>query len=664
MANYKLFNQQISFSDSSERFYDMQYRAWNAMSYASNEFNVWYDKCGDILTVLKGYEDKACDLVIKYSNKPLFNELTQYEIYDISEDSYDDKCIDFSELSDALDTIADKYNAIVEEQAAEEAYRAERKANRSRVVGGGFGVGGALKGMATAGAMNAVSGAGHGIVNAIGNAGSALATASSKRALYDSDATREILRDGIRSDILSCFNSHIHLINKRLSSHIISSFDSDKASALFENAKKVSEKQQELLIESFKNCPWNEELLEFIFIQYKSERKNVWDTAKRFHVDLSDIVEQAFAKSYTGIAKTSEEEAQKVKADILAQMKEFGISSSKTLTNIEIDGLNRIIKNYDNAPDEKRKEIFDAFETYDALPKNKTKVVHDNGIWELAKKYSVKFSQDELDEILDRYYTEEAKNSEEVALKVRVKMRSIMKTLGFSESATLDELENDCLKRVCGNLLEADEDTCNKLTEKVSKFEATEKNRKIYINKIQARKEAIWSKEDGEIFDNVFLGTDITNEDERKKSIDFIKQKGRTSSSGRYISALTGCTAENIKMARLFQKSFIKYMMYGGYALIGLGILLLFLGNGLLISVGVAAIGTSALIYYNKLKKIWNRLTLNGTMVHKQICITGIEQRNQTVLTKEQQEAEIEKTAKFYSDLQKVLDEEKNSNKK
>ena len=84
MAKYKLFNQSISFPDSAERFFDIQYKGGKAMDSASIDFNTWYKKCGDIYTVLKGYEEKAADIVIKYSNKPLFAELASYEIYDIS----------------------------------------------------------------------------------------------------------------------------------------------------------------------------------------------------------------------------------------------------------------------------------------------------------------------------------------------------------------------------------------------------------------------------------------------------------------------------------------------------------------------------------------------------------------------------------------------------
>lgn len=662
MAKYRLFNQDIIFPDSAERFFDMQYRVWKALDAASRDFDTWYKNCGDILTALKGYEKKATELVIHYANSPLFNELTDLGIYDISEDRYDEDCLDFSALSEALDTIAQKYNEIIAEQEAEEEYRAERKANRGRVVGGGFGVGGALKGMAAAGAMNAISGAGHGLVNAIGNAGSALAAASSKKSLYNSEATLKVLKEGIKTDILSCFNAHIHLLNERLDSYMLSCFDSDKAGALFESAKKVIDKQQELLIESFKNCPWNNDLLAFIFTNYKTERKNTWEIGKRFHVDLHDIAEQAFAASYTDEIKSSEEESQKCKKDILSQMRELGISVSATISQIEIDGLKRILRPYDIATTEERESIFNAFDAYDAVHNNKAKVIRENGIWELAKKYSVTFSQDEAEKIFGKYYTSTAKQSEAESLKARMQIMTIMKVLGISTSSTLDTLESDCLERICRNYQNADEEMCNKIIERISSFDALEKNKQPFLHKIQARIESIWAKEDGEIFDNLYLNTNILDPEDLKKAIAFVKEKGRTSSSGKYLSALTGCTQENIEKAKKFQKPITKCFMYGGFAMIGVGIILLLADLGFILSLAVAAIGIVMLVYYYGLKKIWSTLTLDGTIIHKMLSISGKEERRQTAMTPEEEAAKIEKTAKIYDELEK-MEEKKNAQK-
>lgn len=53
------------------------------------------------------------------------------------------------QIQTAYDELEEKYSKIVLSQEQQEEYRRLRKANRGRWQGGGFGVGGALKGAAT-----------------------------------------------------------------------------------------------------------------------------------------------------------------------------------------------------------------------------------------------------------------------------------------------------------------------------------------------------------------------------------------------------------------------------------------------------------------------------------------------------------------------------------
>lgn len=544
------------------------------------------------------------------------------------------------------------------QQEAEEEYRAERKASRGRVVGGGFGVGGAIKGMATAETMNIISGAGHSLVNAIGNAGSALEAASAKRALYNNSSTKSLLRKAIRSDIISCVNAHINLVNERKGKYYISCFDSDKAGALLGNAKKVDDDRRvELLIESFNNCPWNEDLLVYIFTSYKEERRNVWSIAKRFYVDLYQTAENVFAGLYTDSAKNSEEKAKEVKKDILEQMSMLGITVSGTVDKIERDCIERILKYYHTANEAKRQELCASVVAYDAADRNKTFVIHKEGIWELAKKYNVSFTTDETEEILKKYYKARKGSSNfiDVAQDDKEKIKIVMKALGVTQSVTFDMLESDCLSCLCGDFQSSDEATCNALIEKVKVFDALEKNKKPFLHKLQLRIESIWSAEDGEIFDNVFLNTDIHKQEEINKSLEFIKSKKRTSDAGKYISALTGCSPENIKKVHQFQQPLTKATLYVGIALIVLGIIFLVADLGFVLSVAIAAVGVVMLVYYNKLKKVWDKLTLKGTLVHPMLSITGQAQHNPIVKTEEEQTAELEEKAKLRMEIEEYI---------
>lgn len=68
-----------------------------------------------------------------------------------------------------FEDIDDQYNDICYGAEAAEYYRELRKATRGRLIGGGFGLDGAIKGIATAGAINMAAGAAHSIFNLAGN---------------------------------------------------------------------------------------------------------------------------------------------------------------------------------------------------------------------------------------------------------------------------------------------------------------------------------------------------------------------------------------------------------------------------------------------------------------------------------------------------------------
>lgn len=305
--------------------------------------------------------------------------------------------------------------------------------------------------------------------------------------------------------------------------------------------------------------------------------------------------------------------------DILAQMHELGISSSETITAIEIDGLNRIIHLYEKTEDVERDPIFSAFNSYDASTINKSKVIHDNGIWELAKFYNVKFSQEEVEVILSRYYNEDSKKTEPDARKALLRIRHIMNNLETEQSRILDMVETDCLERICGNYQNANEEECNEIIKKINDFEALEKNKTSFLDKIKIKIENIWSKEDGLIFDEVYLNTDIHNQEEIKKAIEFVKEKGRTADSQKYIYALSNCTEDNIIKARKYLLPSTKRFVCLGFVVVIIGAIFLLAGLGVLLSMAITGAGIGILSRYYGFKKYYNILTINGTIKHKMI---------------------------------------------
>lgn len=625
MAIYSLFGQKIELADSAERFFDIQQSAWDAIDVASESFGNWYGNCGDILAVLKGYEEITHKLVAECAVNPLFDNLTTLEIYDISRKHWQEICYDDSKSVDAFNEVAEVYNSIVEQQEAEMEYRSARKDSRGRVVGGGFGVSGAIKGIATAGAINAISGAGHGIFNAIGNAGSAISAASSKRDLYKN--AQSVLKSAIAGEIAEVYSAYIRLVNERKNGYYKSTFDRDKADALFESAQKVQNKRQELIVEAFRNCPWKTELLVYILKEYEQERKNVWTIAKRFSVDLSEAVEELFASFYETCDVSSEVAIHSCRNKILRVMGELGIENSQTINRLEINAMTCIFKGYDDCSESQKQDLLNRLDQYDAAAHNKGKFIHDNGVWELAKKYGVRYTAVESERIIAKVYSESAKSDEGMAQKAKKQIASIMLALDVKESKTLDTLETDCLMRLVKGYETADEAECEKMIQQVEQYDAQIKIKKLFASKLSMRLEEIWSAEDGEIFDDLYLKTNLRDADQIQAAITCIREKGRTENAQSYIKALSHCNENTIAMAHKYQKPIAKISLICGLLLVALGTLLWILEFGLLVGILVGAIGVVFLTYYFKLYDNWNTLTLNGHLIHREIALDGIEKR-------------------------------------
>ena len=86
----------------------------------------------------------------------------------------------------------------------ERAYRNYRKASRGRFVGGGFGIEGAIKGMAMASAANAATGMLHSVVNAFGNIGSSVKHNIAMDNLYHSGVCGDVIK-AIDKDIMGFY---------------------------------------------------------------------------------------------------------------------------------------------------------------------------------------------------------------------------------------------------------------------------------------------------------------------------------------------------------------------------------------------------------------------------------------------------------------------------
>lgn len=196
------------------------------------------------------------------------------------QDYYMPECRHSLKIESAYEKVMDDYNEIVLSKEQKEEYRRLRMASRGRWVGGGFGVGGAIKGAATAGAFNVASGIGHGAVNLIGNLGTSIAVAGKKRRLYENPETERALEQALGLDVF-----HIVFAQTKLSTEHFSlkykyrtTTDSEKARTILSNIRDRKLKKDEfsrLAHQLFELDPYNVELYEWLLMTCGDEKKEL-----------------------------------------------------------------------------------------------------------------------------------------------------------------------------------------------------------------------------------------------------------------------------------------------------------------------------------------------------------------------------------------------------
>lgn len=443
MSKHVLFDKEIEFSKANDRYYKMFRVCQKATDGAEETFINFYKNSSGISDVLDSYSDFLYTTSLNIAIEPLFKVLLDLEIYDISRETFEDACWDLSAAEPYYDCIAEKYNEIVEEEEEARSYRAMRKATRGKWVGGGFGIGGAIKGAVTAGAMNAVTGLGHSAVNAIGNIGSSAKSITAQVELYDDERTLRVLINGVRETIADIFSLFMEFVNeyKQNEGEDIwydgNIYDFEKADTLYKNSSLVKEKEKELLFKAVSICPYHYNLLCSIFLTYEEERENIFNIAQFYKLDFSPFFNILIMSMYDEKARKSNSAAYEARIKIKDFMAKYKIEDNDTLNELEQDCLTRISKEYEHLLPEEATEFLDKFVNFDASDRNKSIIIEKFLIWELFNKYGVKCSKPTKELIIDKYISLAKKRNVDFETIIDTSQK-IIKTLHFTQSDILD----------------------------------------------------------------------------------------------------------------------------------------------------------------------------------------------------------------------------------
>ena len=221
-------------------------------------------------------------------------------IYDIDIETFiNDYFIDYHTWDDDFGIVSDKYMEIVLRGEHLDEYRRARRLGRGRIIGGGFGLSSAAKGIVQAGAINAAFGVMHASFNGIAKLVSSGIDAQRKNAIFSNPETKEALVKGIFNEV---FNSHYAIIDilierSKCNANVKpSAVDKKRADAIFNNIKdkylQIEKKQLgKLISELFELNPYNREYYLFAldqFCAYDARKNEIREIAKFFNVDISE----------------------------------------------------------------------------------------------------------------------------------------------------------------------------------------------------------------------------------------------------------------------------------------------------------------------------------------------------------------------------------------
>lgn len=303
-------------------------------------------------------EDARFHYVLKTAVNAVRNDLISMGIMDIDKETifdFADQSGYFEGYQTAYDDFVGQVQRITGNLNYQKARREYRKNTRGKWVGATFSsrpnyVDEYLH-QAELGMRNLAEGAGHSVINAVGNA---MDTAKANKAIKQLYANEKV-RAKFNEEILYCaWNMHfvlIDLLNKALHLdiwEIPEVEDVDRADRLLNNLQSGvldEDGKKDIIMQAYNANPYSRRLYNTLFRDYRKEARSITQIADYFGVDLTEEKEKLafeFLKEHIG---NTEEEARKAKEDLKEYYKTIDLEFSETLLSYRY--INVLLMLYD-----------------------------------------------------------------------------------------------------------------------------------------------------------------------------------------------------------------------------------------------------------------------------------------------------------------------------
>lgn len=186
------------------------------------------------------------------------------------------------------------------------------------------------------------------------------------------------------------------------------------------------------------------------------------------------------------------------------------------------------------------------------------------------------------------------------------------------------EKDFNVLSEFCGEIEVMDEEECRSKKKWISEQNFAVEVAQIFLDKLDNKIDQIWATEDSSKIQAIFYRTNILEQKSIARSVEKITRMGRTKDKNRYINALNAVNEENLALVQEYEKweniSFLKKYGISIVLLIGAAILD-FSGVGFVLLLFGSVLLIRQMLKANRIKKIWNLMTLDGEVIHPQIMM-------------------------------------------
>lgn len=212
----------------------------------------------------------------------------------------------FSIIISVLENYENNYHEIIQEIAGMETYRNIRKATRGCFLGGGQGIDGMITGALTASGANIVAGAGHSIVNFIGNVGTRLKVEKKTK-----DLSRNVCELILKEELIECTLKNLELVFLQKTSNpgcgvFLQEYDTNHTKYdVRPELLKIddAEKKRKTYFSILESIPYCPVIYKILLMEYGDPKKELQLLAMDYDVEINIIKKDLLWEEVSNLSK-------------------------------------------------------------------------------------------------------------------------------------------------------------------------------------------------------------------------------------------------------------------------------------------------------------------------------------------------------------------------